>query len=177
MRIGEVMSKLTAIAAAALVALTAQVASAQPAILGPEAEACQTEGKPAVLVKVHGLKTRTGVVRVQVYGSNPADFLAKGRKLKRVDVPVTDAGAMNVCVELPRAGNYAVAVRHDVDGNGKSGWNDGGGFSRNPKISLTSLKPDYGDVVVQVGKDVRPLDIVLNYRRGLSIRPIALAAR
>ena len=126
----------------------------------------------AVLVRVEGFKVRQGTLRVQVYGSNPADFLAKGKKLKRVDVPV-GAGRMDVCVGLPGPGNYAVAVRHDVDGNGKSGWNDGGGFSRNPDISLTRLKPKYREVVIEVGRGVRPVDVTLNYRRGLSIGPIA----
>ena len=127
----------------------------------------------AVLVRVDGFKARRGTLRVQIYGSNPADFLAKGKKLRRVDVPVPRAGRMEVCVDLPGPGNYAVAVRHDLDGNGKSGWSDGGGFSRNPSISLVHLKPSYRDVVIQVGRSVRPVDVTLNYRRGLSIGPVA----
>jgi uncharacterized protein (DUF2141 family) len=125
-----------------------------------------------VLVRVDGFKARQGMLRVQVYGSNPADFLAKGKKLRRVDVPVARSGRMEVCVDLPGPGNYAVAVRHDVDNNGRSGWNDGGGFSRNPRISIVHLKPDFSDVVIQVGRGVRPVDITLNYRRGFSIGPV-----
>jgi uncharacterized protein (DUF2141 family) len=171
------MLKLTGIAASAALALIAPVASAQAQILGPDAAACRAESEaPAVLVVVEGFKSRTGTVRIQIYGDNPEDFLAKGKKLKRIDLPVTTAGPMQVCVALPTPGNYAVAVRHDVDGSGKSGWNDGGGFSRNPKISLTSLKPRFRDVVIGVGKGPRPIDVVLNYRRGLSISPIALAS-
>jgi uncharacterized protein (DUF2141 family) len=145
---------------------------AGPAAAAPagEAAAC-ARGDSAVLVRVAGLKAPRGMLRVQIYGSNPADFLAKGKKLKRVDVPVS-AGRMEVCVDLPGPGNYAVAVRHDADGNGKSGWNDGGGFSRNPKISLVNLKPSYNDVVIQVGRSVRAVDVILNYRRGLSIGPV-----
>ena len=37
----------------------------------------------------------------------------------QINVPVTRGGAMPICVALPRAGRYAVAVRHDVDGNGQ----------------------------------------------------------
>jgi hypothetical protein len=66
-----------------------------------------------------------------------------------------------------------VAVRHDADANGKSGWNDGGGFSRNPKISLIDLKPTLNEVAIPVGNGVRPVNVVLNYRRGLSIGPVA----
>lgn len=136
-----------------------------------EVEAC-ARGESAVLVRVEGFKVRSGTLRVQIYGGNPADFLAKGKKLRRIDLPVARSGRMDVCVDLPGPGNYAVAVRHDVDGNGKSGWNDGGGFSRNPDISLAHLKPSYREVVIQVGRGVRPVDVTLNYRRGLSIGPV-----
>ncbi len=155
-----------------LVAFLSALMLAGPAAAAPagEAAAC-ARGDSAVLVRVAGLKAPRGMLRVQIYGSNPADFLAKGKKLKRVDVPVS-AGRMEVCVDLPGPGNYAVAVRHDADGNGKSGWNDGGGFSRNPKISLVNLKPSYNDVVIQVGRSVRAVDVILNYRRGLSIGPV-----
>jgi uncharacterized protein (DUF2141 family) len=168
------MSKLTGPVAAAALALFAPAVSARATVLGPDAAACLpgAEG-PAVLVNVDGFKKRTGKVRVQIYGSNPADFLAKGRKIRRVDLPVVPAGPMQVCVALPAPGKYAVAVRHDVQGTGKSDWNDGGGFSRNPKLSLMSLKPDYKDVVISVGAGPRPVEVILNYRRGLSIRPVA----
>ena len=56
--------------------------------------------------------------------------------------------------------------------NGRSGWNDGGGFSGNPHLSLVNLKPSYRKVAVNVGNGVRPVDVVLNYKRGLSIGPI-----
>lgn len=164
-----VMRKLLGAALVAL--LAAGAAPATAGVLGPDAAAC-ARGESAVLVRVDGFKGRTGVLRVQVYGSNPADFLAKGKKLRRVDVPVTRGGRMDVCVAVPGPGQYAIAVRHDVDGNGKSGWNDGGGFSRNPSISLVSLKPRYRDVAIAVGDGVKAVDIVLNYRQGLSIGPV-----
>lgn len=164
----KLFASVAAMASAALIAPT----TAHAAMLGPDAGVCASGDSAAVLVRVDGFKSRSGILRVQVYGGNPADFLAKGRKLKRIDVPVTRSGAMNICVALPRAGNYAIAVRHDVDGNGKSGWNDGGGFSRNPDISLTNLKPKYANVVIGVGDGPRTVPVVLNYRRGLSIGPI-----
>jgi uncharacterized protein (DUF2141 family) len=163
------MSKFLPALAVAATALAAQPSSAQ-ASLGPDASACRSGG-PAVLVNVRGFKSKTGKVRVQLYPANQ-DFLAKGKWLRRVDLPVTSA-SMPVCVSVPRAGTYAVAVRHDADGNGKSGWNDGGGFSRNPSISLTDLKPKPGEVAISVGNGVKPVDVVLNYRRGLKIAPIS----
>lgn len=168
------MFKVTGVITGLAAALTAAPLVAEPAeaAIGPDAGVCARGDSPAVLVRVPAFKTRTGKLRVQVYGSNPADFLAKGQWLKRIDLPVTATGPMNVCVALPHAGNFAIAVRHDQDGNGKSGWNDGGGFSRNPDLSIFKLKPDYKKVVVSVGNEPMTLDVYLNYRRGLAIAPL-----
>ena len=87
-------------------------------------------------------------------------------------MPVTGSGPMRICVAVPRAGRYAVAVRHDSDGNGRSGWSDGGGFSRNPRLSLTSLRPRYQNVAFNVGPAVQSVNVVLNYRFGLSVHPV-----
>lgn len=172
------MSKLSSLVVVPLLALVAPVGVARAAILGPDAAACAAgSGKPAVLVRVEGFKERAGDLRVQIYGDDPKEFLAKGHKLRRIDLPVTSSGSMDVCVALPRAGNYAVAVRHDADGDGKSGRNDGGGFSRNPGLSLLSLKPRYEDVVISVGNAPRTVNIVLNYVQGLSIKPVKTATR
>lgn len=145
-------------------------ASAQ---LGPEAAACRGAG-PAVLVAVDGFRARTGNIRVAIYGSDPRQFLARGQTLKKINVPVTAAGPMRICVALPGPGRYAIAVRHDVNGNNARGdWSDGAGFSRNPRISLTNLRPNYNNVAIDVGRGVTPVSVRLNYRFGLSIRPVA----
>jgi len=163
---------LATAAATLSVALGATPVAAQE-ILGPEAAACRpgAEG-PAALVRIYGFKDRGGTLRVQVYGNNPEEFLEKGKKLKRVELPVTSSGDMNVCVELPRYGQYAIAVRHDRDNNRKSGWSDGGGFSGNPRLSLTNLKPDFEDVSFTARPGVTVVDVVMNYRSGLSIKPV-----
>ena len=163
---------MSSIAVAAALTFVAPATAAEAA-LGPDAASCRTgAGEPAVLVNVTGFKQRAGRVRVQLYGSNPADFLAKGKKLRRIDLPVTGTGPMRVCVAVPKAGEYAIAVRHDVSGNG-SDWGDGGGFSRNPKLSLLNLKPKYQNVAIPVGNGVTTIDVVLNYKQGLTIKPIA----
>lgn len=166
------MSRLflsTALLAAALTFPASPAAAA----LGPDAAACSTgANRPAMLVSINGFKNRVGKLRVQLYGGNPADFLERGKKMKRIDLPVTRSGAMNVCVAVPRAGTYAIAVRHDADNNGKTNWNDGGGFSNNPKLSLLKLKPSARAVSVAVGSGVKVVPVVLNYRSGLSIAPI-----
>lgn len=146
---------------------------ADPAVaqaVGPDAAACRANsGRTAVLVNVSGFKARSGHVRVNVYGSDPAKFLESGQYVRQINVPVS-AGTMPICVALPGPGRYAVAVRHDVDGNGRSGWSDGGGFSRNPRLSLTNLRPHYNNVAINVS-GVEPVNVTLLYRYGLSIRP------
>lgn len=163
------MLRIFAAGAALALALAAAPGAAQA--MGPDAAACRAGDRPAVLVTVDGFNRRTGNVRVAIY-NNPNTFLDRGATLKKIDLPVTRGGPMRICVALPRAGSYAVAVRHDVDGNGRSGWSDGGGFSRNPDISLANLRPRYQNVAVNVGQAALPVRVVLNYRFGLSIRPV-----
>jgi uncharacterized protein (DUF2141 family) len=165
------MSKLMLAAALATLGVVAP-ASAAEAALGPDAASCRAgSGEPALLVNVSGFKSRTGRVRVQIYDAS--NFLVKGKRVRRIDLPVTSS-AMPICVSLPGANSYAVAVRHDTDGdNDKGDWSDGGGFSRNPKISLLKLKPSFSQVAVPVGKGVKSVNVVLNYRQGLSIGPVA----
>ena len=164
------MFSLTAKAAAVAALVVAAQASPASAALGPDAAACRGTG-PALVVNVNGFRARTGNVRVNVYGSEPTRFLARGQYVRQINLRVTRAGPMPICVSLPRAGRYAVAVRHDIDGDGND-WGDGGGFSRNPRLSLTNLRPSYNNVAFNVGQSVQPVNVVLNYRFGLSIRPV-----
>ena len=164
------MLKATAPGAALLTLAAAMAPAGAQAALGPDAAACRGAG-PALVVNVNGFKARTGNLRVNVYGGDPALFLERGRYIRQINLPVTRAGAMPVCVRLPRAGRYAVAVRHDVDGDGND-WGDGGGFSRNPRLSLTNLRPRYQAVAFDVGAGVQNIGIVLNYRFGLTVRPV-----
>ena len=167
-----VMFKLMATGAATAGAALA-LASPASAQLGPDAAACRNGNGQAVLVTVEGFRQRTGNVRIAIYGSDPRRFLARGQTLRKVNLPVTAAGPMRICVAVPQPGRYAVAVRHDVNGNNRSGdWSDGGGFSRNPRISLTNLRPNYNNVAINVGRGVTPVAVVLNYRFGLAIRPV-----
>lgn len=165
------MLKLTAkVAGLVAVALAAAPGAAQAA-LGPDAATCRSGNRPAILVNVNGFKARSGNLRVNVYGSDPAKFLERGQYVRQINLPVTRAGAMPICVAVPRAGQYAVAVRHDIDGDGND-WGDGGGFSRNPRLSLTNLRPRYQNVAFNVGAGVQSINVVLNYRFGLSVRPV-----
>lgn len=158
-------------AAVALGAFSAPAAA--QTIIGPESAACAPGAKgPAALVRVYGFKDRVGNLRVQLYSDNPDEFLEKGKKLKRVELPMTASGDMNVCMALPRFGEFSMAVLHDRDLNGKlSVSKDGVGFSGNPKLGLS--KPDYEDAMFVARDGVTVVDVVLNYRQGLfSVRPL-----
>jgi uncharacterized protein (DUF2141 family) len=162
-------------------ALAVSSAGARATIIGPEASACGANATgPAMLVHVEGLKSRTGTIRVQSYGGNPARYFDKGSYLHRVEMPLPTAGDVEICVPVSIAGTYAISVRHDVDGSGGAGRNDGGGMSGNPHMSLWDVvlkrKPDPRIVQVAVHGVVR-VPIVMNYVQGMSFGPLAMATR
>ena len=158
----------SALVAAALVAVPAH---ADPREASPNDPTCRIGGKPAVLVHVSGLKNGSGEIRVQAYGPGGATFLDKGKWAGRVDVPLKGRRSVDVCLPLARTGDYAVTVRHDANANSKSDWNDGAGFSRNPKLSLTS-KPTFAQTAIKVTSQPAKIRVVMNYRRGLSVGPV-----
>lgn len=148
------------------------------AIGGPAASATRTPdracvaGQPSITVTVSGFKTDSGMVRAQLYGPNPGDFLGKGKWVMRIEERRASAGPMRFCFPVERPGRYAVAVRHDANGNSKSDWNDGGGFTGNPRVSLTSLRPTFNAAAVAVQSTPVTASITMQYRQGLSIRPL-----
>lgn len=177
------MSKLLVpVVAAALVAGSAVAPSfAAAAIVGPHAADCAAGSeKPAMLVRVLGLKARTGLIRVQSYGGDPDHYFDKGTYIERVEVPAPTSGPLEVCMAVPAAGKYAVSIRHDVNGSGKSDMSDGGGFSGNPNISLMDVvfkrRPSPAQVEVKVA-GVTKVPVVMNYIQGGSVKPIASAER
>ena len=109
-----------------LSALVAPVAAVHATITAAAPAACAAGGRDAaLLVRVVGFKQNVGKLRVQVYGSDPAQFVKGGERVARIDVPVPRSGPAEVCVPLPAPGRYAVAVRHDMDADGKGGVDDG----------------------------------------------------
>ena len=121
---------------------------------------------PAVLVNVTGFKGEAGKVRVQTYPATSDAWLEKGEWLERVDVPVNVSGSyMRFCMPVPAPGTYGIAVRHDINGNGKTDFtSDGGGFSNNPSINLFNLgKPSAKKVGINVGRGVTTVTIRLRY--------------
>lgn len=147
-----------AIALAAAVPLAAQQReiSNDPAL-------CRGNG-PAVNVTVTGIKSASGKVRVQLYRATRQDWLVSGRWINRIEVPAR-AGSMTFCVPVPEAGSYGIAVRHDINGNGKTDLSqDGGGMSNNPSINIFNLgKPSYDKTAFSIGHEVKAMTIRMRY--------------
>lgn len=153
-----------------LFALAGTSAAASPAaILGSDAASCRA-GKPAVLVRVSGLKRPTGQIKIGVYESG--SYLQKRGTVSKDTITVRSGGPMDVCLSVPGPGRYAIAVHHDLNGNGDKDVNDGAGYSNNPRLSLTNLKPSFAATAIQVGASPRRVPVVLQYRNGLSIGPV-----
>lgn len=170
------MSKLSGLLGVGI-ALSLLAVPATAAPIASHAGACAQGTGPAMLVKVSGFKLRRGMLRVQAYGGDPASFFEKGQYIDRIEVPVPAVGIAQICVPVARPGIYAISVRHDLDGDRKSGRADGGGMSGNPRLSVTDLlfkrKPAAEAVAVRVGGGLVPVPILLNYLQGMTFRPIS----
>ena len=122
-------------------------------------------GGPAVLVKIAGIKPGGGTLRVQSYRGTARDWLKSGRWINRIELPAR-SGTMNVCMPIPAAGTYGIAVRHDVNNNGSTDLStDGGAMSGNPSINIWNLgKPSYKKTAFQAGPGVTSIAINMRYR-------------
>ncbi|OCC23919.1 hypothetical protein MB02_08860 [Croceicoccus estronivorus] len=125
---------------------------------------CAPGAGPAIKVTVNGIRSSSGTVRVQSYRATNAEWLEKGRWIHRIEVPAR-AGTMTFCMPLPASGSYGIAVRHDINDNGKTDiTRDGGGMSNNPSINIFNLgKPSYKKVGVTVTQGVTPITIDMKY--------------
>lgn len=125
---------------------------------------CAPGSGPAIRVTINGIKSASGTIRAQVYNGTRADWLEKGRWLNRVELPARQ-GRMTICLPVPESGNYAVAVRHDLNGNGKTDIrSDGGAMSNNPSINLFNLgKPGIDKTRFSVGGSVKSIAITMKY--------------
>jgi len=173
------MLKLFGSTMLAVAAIGGSLSLARAEAMNAAAPICLAGGSPAILVHVSGLRSESGMIRVQAYGGDPARYFDKGAYIERIDMPT--AKAREICVPVPKPGIYAISVRHDVNGNGKSDMRDGGGMSGNPRMSvwdlITKSKPDPKDVQVQVGTGVTPVKVVMNYVQGGAFKPLATASR
>jgi uncharacterized protein (DUF2141 family) len=133
-------------------------------VISNDMSKCGAGAGPAIQVNVRGLKGLTGKVRVQNYPATSSAWLAKGKWLHRMEAKAS-ASALNFCVPLSASGKYAIAVRHDKNGNGKTDLStDGGGFSNNPSISILNLgKPSVNKVAFSAGPGVTTITVNMKY--------------
>ena len=125
-------------------------------------------GKPSVLVHVAGFKQARGKVKLSLYGAD--SWLNKQGRISKVKVPVTGR-AMDICMPVPAPGRYAVAVHHDFNVNGERDRQDGGGYSRNPKVTLLNPKPSFSKAAFTVGNGPARVGVTLLYINGLGVGP------
>lgn len=161
-----------AVAALALgTAVPMQTALAQAAstgdyrnIISNNMRSCAPGAGPAVRVTINGVKNSSGKVRVQVYNGTKADWLESGRWLNRIEMPARE-GRMTVCMPVPSSGPYAIAVRHDVNGNGSTDIRtDGGAMSNDPSISIFNLgRPGIEKTRFNVGQGVETINVTMRY--------------
>lgn len=152
----NISNKVCMVAAGAMMALTSVSTQATA-----NSDVCVVEdGEAVVAVTVENLQTLEGNLRAQIYSSDPDEFLEKGKKLVRVDIPVETLDSPVICVPLPSNGTYALVVLHDKNANGKADFfTEGFGFSNNPKLALAP--PDAEEVMftAEVGLNTQTVDM------------------
>ena len=161
------MSKSRFLVRAAL--LAAPMLLALPAPAAAATLEC-VAGKPAVIVHVAGFKQVSGQIKVSLYGADTSRWLAKKGRISRVKMPVTGR-AMDICLPVPAPGRYAIAVHHDLNANGDRDRQDGGGYSRDPKVGLLNPKPAFDKAAFRVGTGTARVGVTLLYIHGLSVGP------
>lgn len=141
--------------------------------VGDDAALCRTGRGPAVQVNVEGLKDRRGQMWLELYPANEADFLkddtelaASGKTFRRTRATPPSTGPFAMCVQLPRAGRYALLLRHNRTGKDKfSIWNDGVGLPGNGTIGRS--RPPFSQALVDAGDGVTVTTIRVQYLRGI----------
>ena len=157
--------KLTSLALAACgMAMSVPATAQYNQVLTNNMARCAPGAGPAVKVTVNGIKEASGKIRVQSYNGTKADWLESGRWLARIEAPAK-SGSMTFCVPVPSSGTYGIAVRHDINGNGKTDIReDGGAMSNNPSINIFNLgKPSYKKTAFSVGNGVTAITITMKY--------------
>jgi uncharacterized protein (DUF2141 family) len=128
---------------------------------------CAPGKGPAVRVAVSGLKSSNGNLYARVYPANSNDWLKSKRYVMRIDA-VPQQGSMTVCIPLPAPGDYAIAVQHDANGNGKTDFStDGAGMSNNPGIKkvlgFVPRPPSVNQTRFTAGEGITRMAISIQY--------------
>lgn len=162
----------------ALTMISAAFVNTGPELGKAEGQCHPNEQGSAFLVEVVGMKDRTGMLKLEVYPNNDADFLQDdnilinaGKVFRRVETETPQHGPVVMCVRVPGPGTYSVSLLHDRDRNRKFGWTvDGIGFASNPRLGWSKPKAAVTRAVASNGPT--RIQVVMNYRRGLGVAPL-----
>lgn len=162
------LSRASLIAAAGCLALAPAGAQAQYAqVISNDLSKCSAGKGPSVKVRISGLRSSRGNLFVRTYKATSRDWLKSKRYLTRLDTRPR-AGSMTVCVPVPTAGRYAIAIQHDENGNREMDVStDGAGMSNNPKIgSFLGIPrpPSVSKAAFSASEGVTSLAITVRYR-------------
>jgi uncharacterized protein (DUF2141 family) len=156
---------LTRSASALFLFLSLSLAPAVPA----RAQDNDCGGPPSgvrLYVNVQQIRASTGLIAVTLYADNPRKFLAKRGALYVVRVPAR-APATRVCINVPAAGVYGIAVYHDADSDRGFDRNaigmpaEGYGFSNNPGTFFGL--PSFSSVRLRVARTDMWTNVRLKY--------------
>jgi len=164
-----VLAGTAALAAFGLACLAASPLAAQ--VLGGKIDndmsLCAPGKGPAVRVDISGLRSASGNLFVRTYRARESDWLKSKRYLHRIDT-TPRKGAMSVCVPLPSAGDYAIVVQHDANGNREKDFSeDGAGMSNNPEVKTflgIPRPPALSQTRFRAGEGVSRIAIQVKYQ-------------
>jgi uncharacterized protein (DUF2141 family) len=170
------MMKFSAVLALPFAVLVATPLSAET--IGEDAQLCRSGRGPAIQVNIQGLKDRKGEIWLELYPANANDFLrddtdliAEGKTFRRTRGYIPASGETSICIKVPRAGRYALVLRHSRTGKDKfSIWSDGAGVPTNQ--SLGRHKPTLDQSSVNAGVGVTTLNIKMQYLHGFGFSPL-----
>jgi uncharacterized protein (DUF2141 family) len=160
------------LALGALAGLAAAPASAMPVVLGSkignDMSLCAAGKGPAIRLDVTGLKSSSGNLFVRTYYARSSDWLKSKRYIHRIEVKPRQ-GTTTVCIPLPSAGDYAITVQHDANGNRDTDFStDGAGVSNNVRfgsfLGVIPRPPGVEKARFSAGSGVTRMTIAVQYQ-------------
>lgn len=158
--------------------LTLGALPASAAVVGDDAELCEHGQGTAIQVNILGLKDRAGEIWLELYPATESDFLrpdqdlvAEGKFFRRLKARLPASGPVSLCLRTPKAGRFALMLRHNRVGKDKfSFWSDGAGVAANQAFGRS--KPTLEQASVTVGPAVTVVNIKVQYLRGFGFAPL-----
>lgn len=117
---------------------------------------------PAMHLRLSDVKSNKGNIRVALYNMSDDEFLEDGARIARIDVGAEE-GEMEVCLPLPRAGAFSMAILHDEDADGRLDvFSEGYGFPNDPRLFFSPPDAEEASFSVKDGETVE-LPVTMKY--------------